>query len=241
MPRVPKWIGDAMENIFASKILPVTVTETEYLTPQIKRIRFEGDLAHAGFQAGYAVSFRVNDTDFRHYTPLAFNKEEGYCDIIFHLHGNGPGSLFADRLKTGDQVKMMAPGGKKMYREDSPLHFFSGDETALGLFLSISERVLERSGQYTGILEVETGAQLPPSLQLTPYILDRNSKDKATLVSGCLDEIRQDMGNLWQDMTCYLAGNASSIQMVRKGLLARGVSSRNILTQAYWTEGKIGL
>lgn len=241
MPRIPKWIGDAMESVLASKYLHVTVLETEYLTPQLKRVRFEGDLAHTDFQTGYVVSLRVNDADYRHYTLLRFNKQEGDFEIFFHLHGSGPGSGFAERLKNGDQLKMVIPRGKKMFREDSSWHFFSGDETALGLFTDIKEAAGKQGGLCTGILELDARIPVPDSLRLAPYITDKNNPDKTAEMLACLQDIKEDMGDQWPNMTCYLAGNAASIQRVRKALLEQGISSRNILTQAYWATGKTGL
>jgi NADPH-dependent ferric siderophore reductase len=36
-------------------------------------------------------------------------------------------------------------------------------------------------------------------------------------------------------------GNAKSIQAFRKALREKGVSNKNIHTQPYWAEGKVGL
>jgi len=44
------------------------VLETTYINPNIKKIRFKGDIAGMNFQLGYAVLIRINDTEYRNYT-----------------------------------------------------------------------------------------------------------------------------------------------------------------------------
>lgn len=36
---------------------------------------------------------------------------ENTFEIIFHIHGNGPGSDLADQLEVGDSLKITVPGG----------------------------------------------------------------------------------------------------------------------------------
>lgn len=241
MPQIPKWIGDTMETVLSSKIPLVTVTQIKYIHPQLKFIRFEGNFDNIGFRAGQAVAIRVDDRNYRNYTPSFFNKEKGICDILFHLHGNGPGSAMADRLSVGDTLRMSTPRGKNLYRPDHDYHFFFGDETTLGLFCSLKDLINEQGKNYIGVLELDDVMKdAPGSLDLMVDTVDRTSSHGDNAVRY-LNELDGGLWDLWQHGMFYLMGNATSIQHVRKALKLRGISSSHIITQPYWAEGKIGL
>ncbi|WP_449398980.1 FAD-binding oxidoreductase [Chryseobacterium wanjuense] len=94
---IPKW----MIGLFGNKLSPnVKVVETTFLSPQVKKISFQGDVSDWDFSIGYASVIRVSETEFRNYTVAYHDKENGVFDIIFHLHGNGTGSKFIERLKS---------------------------------------------------------------------------------------------------------------------------------------------
>ncbi|WP_350340285.1 siderophore-interacting protein [Paraflavitalea speifideaquila] len=68
--------------------------------------------------------FRASDRELRHYTPSAFDRERGMFEVLFHIHGNGPGSKLADRLLPGERLKVSVPGGKScMTRTKRPISF----------------------------------------------------------------------------------------------------------------------
>ena len=94
MPTVPKWVNDAMEKLAASMMRIVKVADTTYISPQIKKIRFQGDFSGLHFDVGYSLSFRVNPTDLRHYTASYGNTGEGVMELIAHIHGDAPGCNF---------------------------------------------------------------------------------------------------------------------------------------------------
>ena len=58
--RMPKWIGDRLENAVGTK---VTVIDTLYITPKIKKIRFEGNLSKMDFILGGASVIRVSEIE----------------------------------------------------------------------------------------------------------------------------------------------------------------------------------
>lgn len=50
-----------------------------YLGPQIKKIRFQGDISEWSFQIGYASVVRVSETEFRNYTIVNHDREKVIC------------------------------------------------------------------------------------------------------------------------------------------------------------------
>jgi hypothetical protein len=56
-------------------------------------VRFQGEgLLGIRFTPGQEVEFRVDQRCFRHYTAAAFDSLLGEVDVVFYLHGDGPGA-----------------------------------------------------------------------------------------------------------------------------------------------------
>lgn len=241
MPKVPKWVADAMESVFSGLNRKVIVSEIIYLNPFLKKIVFKGDLQSVKFKTGQAIVIRVDDTNFRNYTPSYWNSEEGVFEVVVHLHGNGPGSSYISGLNLNDTISISLPRGFDFYRKEHDYHFFFGDETTIGLFESLKERVEENGQNYLGILELNKDT-LNYELK-TKCIFDTvvSSSDKAQNAILLLNNLPDHVWKLWKDGAFYLIGNGRSIQNFRKALKEKGVNSKNIVTQPYWVEGKIGL
>lgn len=244
MPKVPEWLGNTFDAVFSRMMHTVTVTGTEFPAQALKKIRFEGDFNRLKYSPGHAIAFRVDHTNYRNYTPSYFDAEKGICDVLFYLHNRGPGSRFAQNLQTGDTIRMIEPRGKTMYDETNKYHFFFGDETSLGLFNDLKNRINANNQNYLGILELDKSYQsLPEKLGLSLDVVSKATRQApaAEAIDCLLNEFPEDIMELWTDAVFYLTGNAQSIQAFRKALLEKGIKSRNIRTQAYWAEGKTGL
>lgn len=241
MPKVPKWVADVLENVFSGFNRKVIVAEINHLHPFIKTIKFRGDLSGVNFKPGQAISIRVNETNFRNYTPSFWDSENGVFEVIFHLHGNGPGSSYIDGLELDDLVNIVLPRGLDLYKKEYEYHFFFGDETTIGLFKSLKQVIEENGQNYIGILELNEDT-MHYELK-TRYGLDivSSSINKAQNAISFLQNLPDRVWKLWQNGSFYLMGNGRSIQNFRKALKEKGVNSRNIRTQPYWVEGKIGL
>ncbi|WP_197086552.1 siderophore-interacting protein [Sphingobacterium sp. IITKGP-BTPF85] len=110
---------------------------TTYLSPHLKKVRFQSDLAKMNFQIGYASVIRVNEIEYRNYTIAYHDMQLGILDIIFHIHNNGPGSSYADTLSVGDHLYISSPRGHKVYNPKFQHQLLFGDETSLGLACSL--------------------------------------------------------------------------------------------------------
>ncbi|MEM6265765.1 MAG: oxidoreductase, partial [Bacteroidota bacterium] len=99
MPSLPKWLANTTEKLLKDQFHPVEVTGAALIAPELKRVTFSGNLSKTQFQPGQVIEFRINETDFRHYTPSVFDIEKGICEVLFYLHGKGPGSSWAANLK----------------------------------------------------------------------------------------------------------------------------------------------
>lgn len=150
MPKVPKWMANAMESLFSGMYHPVKVIAIEDLQPRLRKIRFEGDFANVKkeFIPGNVIEFRISDTEFRHYTPSYFNREAGVCDVLFYLHDKGPGSKWVENLKVGNKLNLLGPGGKIRYNPEFKIHIAFGDETSLGSFVCIKNETEIQNHQF---------------------------------------------------------------------------------------------
>ena len=241
MARVPKWVADAMESVFSGQVRKVIVSDIIYLNPYIKKITFEGTFPNVKFRFGQAIVIRVDERNFRNYTPSYWNSKDGVFQVIFHLHGNGPGSNYISGLQLNDMVTICLPRGLGLYKEEHKYHFFFGDETSIGLFESLRHTIEENGQEYIGILELNKHTlvckdNIKSGLEIVPA-----SIDKAQNAISFLEELPDRVWKLWKNGAFYLMGNGRSIQNFRNALKEKGVNIRNIKTQPYWVEGKVGL
>ncbi|ODS86420.1 MAG: oxidoreductase [Cytophagaceae bacterium SCN 52-12] len=244
MPKVPKWMANAMESLFSGSYHPVQVTAVEDLASGLRKVCFEGDFSKSKkeFVAGNAIEFRINDTEFRHYTPSHFNQEAGVCEVWFYLHDKGPGSKWVIGLKPGQQLKLLGPGGKIKYDAKASCHVAFGDETSLGLFECLSAEARKQGHSFVGIAELDNAnrpwAKVPDgNVVSTP----KNDQEKGSYAIVELNKWLQNQAPERETIVFYLTGNAKSIVALKKSLLDQGFKSAQIQTEPYWSEGKPGL
>lgn len=240
MPSLPKWINDTVENVWSSKFKECTVISTEMISHNLRRIRFATDLKDVHFEPAYAIGIRINDRDFRNYSPFHFNREAGTFEVIFHLHDtDAVGSNFASRLSVGDSIKMLMPRGKRFFDSAAKVHFSIGDETSLGSSLSIKQTAEEANRSFICLHELEEPSALK-LLGLYGYHSPKNST--MNMIEALTDFLKEEKETVSSnDAVFYLTGNGAKMPLIRKFLKAKGVDPKCIRSQAYWIEGKKGL
>ncbi|REC44176.1 siderophore-interacting protein [Chryseobacterium pennipullorum] len=240
MPSLPKWINDTVENVWSSKFKDCTVTHIQQITDDLLLIRFATDLWDVPYEPAYAIGIRINDRDFRNYSPFDFNREAGTFDILFHLHDPAAaGHHFTTGLSKGDVVKILMPRGKRFFDPNAKIHFSIGDETSLGSSLSIKTAVEEMNRSFICLHEMEDPSALE-KLNLYGYHSPKNNTMRIIeALNDFLVEEKQMIYN--DDAIFYLTGNGDRMSLLRKFLKSKGVSPRCIRSQAYWIKGKKGL
>ena len=241
MPAIPKIIGDFMELAFRNKICKVNVLNTEMIGENIKKVTFKGSFPKVKFKTGQAIVIRIDDINYRNYTPSKWNSEIGTFEVIFHIHGNGPGSNFIANLNINDSITVGLPRGFDIYKPNIKYHFLFGDETCISVFKSLKEKINADQNNYLGILEVDKQAMhIPNEIELMLDTVPKSTQKAANAIE-ILNQLDDKIWQLWQKGYFYLMGNAKSIQAFRKALKEKGITNKNIYTQAYWAEGKVGL
>ncbi|WP_436490629.1 hypothetical protein [Chitinophaga sp. ARDCPP14] len=239
MPRTAKWLGDAMEGLLGSRFPLMKVMETNYINPNIKKIRFKGNLSGMNFQLGYAVIIRVSDTEYRNYSVSFSDVENGILEIIFHLHGAAPGCLFMDRLTAGDQVRVSMPRGQKQYDPAVEKQLLFGDETSLGLAVSFQPYLKKNNHEFQFYFELdEANEQVPRLLGLENYtVFPKNNHFRN---EQWINDLAVFNAGDWLTANYILTGNVKSVQTFRRVLKNNNISGR-IFTAGFWLEGKTGL
>lgn len=238
MPEMPAVLANTLVPWFAK---PTRVTSVETLAPRLRRVRFEGEsLKGVRAEPGHEVEFRVGQTAFRHYTPSLMDPARGAMEVVFFLHGLGPGSTWAEGLRPGAEVDVLGPAGRLVLNRDARCHVFLGDETCLGLFVAMIQ-ALPPSVDVRGAVEVAPGTEDWPGLVGLPLAAvvrpDGTPRGMALLTWLESGGVQSGTG-----ATAYLAGHAGSIVMLRKELLdRRGFAKRDVRSKAYWADGKRGL
>lgn len=233
MPEMPAFLANFLEPRFAKV---AHVCEVADLAPRLRRVRFAGAaLRGISFRAGQEVEFRVSERAFRHYTPASFDPQQGTFDVLFFLHGNGPGSAWAKALQQSQPVNVLGPAGGFHLVQEAATHVFLGDETSLGVFRAMRTATAAR---VTGAVEVDAGADDWTALSQ----LDLPAVTRDGQRGGALRRWLEGFAEAPSDRVAfYLVGHAATIVELRAALLKRGWPRRAIHTKAYWADGKRGL
>ena len=232
---MPKWIGDWLESAVGPRL---AVLETVYLSPNVKKIRFKGNISKMDFLIGGASVIRVSDTEYRNYTVAFHDVENGILDIIFHIHDKGIGSRYIDFLKIGDELYISSPRGRVAYDRKVKQYFIFGDETSLGLAFSLLPVLKQNGHEFKFCFELdEVNKNAPEILGMENYqVFIKNT-------SFGREEWIKDLPFFqttdWATTNFILTGNVKSVQAFRKVL--KNTTTGKIFAQGYWLEGKKGL
>ena len=224
-----------------------TVTETGPIAGRMRRIRIEGaDIARLAYVPGQHV--RVHVTDLRSprnwlrpqdllRTYSVWQHDAGIELCVLDHDTGGPGARWARQVRTGQPVTFGRPEGSFVLR-DGGYHVFAGEETAAVAFGAMLRALPPETPAY-GIIEAdEPDDRLPLARQLLwQYRHGRSAAASQTLLDGFTQlELPSEPG------LAYLAGEARTIQLLRRHLVAeRGWPRQNIRTKPFWTPGKRGL
>jgi NADPH-dependent ferric siderophore reductase len=151
--------------------------------------------------------------------------------------GDGPGARWARQVRAGHRVTFGRPEGSFVPREGG-YHVFAGEETAAVAFGAML-RALPPAAPVYGVIEAdEPEDRLPLGRELTWQY--RNGRPAAA--SHTLLEAFTRLQLPSEPGTAYLAGEARTIQLLRRHLVAeRGWPRQAIRTKPFWTPGKRGL
>jgi NADPH-dependent ferric siderophore reductase len=231
------------------------------ITPLMRRIRLKGDMtgfASAG-HADHIKAFFFPDgvqpkvvpigergaefapgerPEMRDYTPRYWNVSEGWIDLDFVLHGDGPASSWAAQVEIGHKLVIGGPRGSLVIPAAFDWYLLAGDETALP---AIGRRIeeLPKGSKVVAIIEVDNPAEeqsFDTTTDLSLTYVHRNGQAAGT-TSLVLDAIKAasfPVGTAY----AYLAGESSMSKSVRDHLTGqRGFNPEYVKAAGYWLLG----
>jgi NADPH-dependent ferric siderophore reductase len=228
-----------------------TVAEIDQVTRRMRRIRLEGDeVSRLEWTPGQHVRVHVTDMRdprnwlrprdmLRTYSVWRYDDGLELCVLDHDGGGGGPGARWARSLRAGQHVVFNKPEGSFVLR-DAPYHVFAGDETAAVAFGAMLRALPADAGAY-GVVEVDSAEdRLPLDRDGDVTWLYRHGRTAASsesLVKGLAGlELPSEPG------VAYLAGEARTIQMLRRHLVAeRGWPRQAVRMKPFWTPGRRGL
>ncbi|UYN98527.1 MAG: siderophore-interacting protein [Devosia sp.] len=239
----------------------LTATAVTDITPLMRRIRFSGDLE--GFASpGHADHIKAfffpagvepllppigpNGAEFppgtrpemRDYTPRYWSQEEGWIDLDFVLHGDGPASGWASQAVPGSTLVIGGPRGSLVTPMTFDWYLLAGDETALP---AIGRRIeeLPAGARVLAVIEVDSASEeqrFQTQADLTMTYVHRNGAPAGTtgLVLDAVKATAFPQGTAYG----YIAGEVTMAKSVREHLTAeRGFLPEYVKAAGYWRLG----
>lgn len=234
MPRMPAILANVVDRAWSNEATVVAIDQPH---DKLKRVRFcMPALMDKPRRPGVEIEMRVSQTELRHYTPAVFAADGVHMDVQFYLHGMGPGSAWAERLRLRDTVGIMGPGGFFGLARGGP-HVLVGDETCAGLF----ESLMAGRTDVRGVLEAEVALvphlqAIHPQLAVVPRTV-RGHAARDWLLNNAPTASER----------LYLCGHAQSIQLQKRAILKarrpgmQPFRAGRLKTKVYWADNKAGL
>ncbi|MDQ0394823.1 siderophore-interacting protein [Labrys monachus] len=224
----------------------VTVTGIEFLTPNMRRITFQGDTLATVSVPLPAQWLKVvlpvpeeKGRANRAYTIRHFYPGWRTMDIDFVLHGDrGPASAWARCAMVGDVVHLGNPRGGHRMEPDARWRLLAGDETALPAIASILDALPIDGIPTWVVIEVPSMDDAQPLRRSETTEVHWIARDGNHGPPGCLLEDRISSLSLsGEEGQVFLAGEAAAVKKIRRGL-GRRVPQAIMDAKGYWLQGQ---
>ncbi|MBJ3786320.1 siderophore-interacting protein [Devosia sediminis] len=244
-----------------TKLRLLKVTAITDITPLMRRMRLEGDmsgfasLGHADHIKAFFFAEGVtpelppigpNGAEFkpgtrpemRDYTPRYWSVDEGWIDLDFVLHGDGPASSWAASARVGSTLVIGGPRGSQVVPVAFDWYLLAGDETALP---AIGRRIeeLPQGAKVVAVIEVADKAEeqiFETRADLMLIYVHRNGAAAGTtsLLRDAVAAATLPPGEAY----AYIAGEVNMSRAVRDLLVnERGFNNEWVKAAGYWRLG----
>jgi NADPH-dependent ferric siderophore reductase len=241
------------------------VVRVERLTPHMVRVVFAGEELEGFTTRGPAEHLKVNFPPpgeaklalpewgpegpillegqqrplNRTYTPRRWDRETGELAVDFLLHGEGPGSTWAQQARPGQLVAVShQPGGAYKVDNEANWYLIGGDEAALPAVGTLLE-ALPASCFAHVFVEVADGAEeLPLESSARFQVTWLHHGRAAGRVGRKLEEAVREFPFPAGDGRVWIGCEAGVMRDIRRHLLnERGMDRAHAHTQGYWKYG----
>jgi ferric-chelate reductase (NADPH) len=234
-------VKSAILSVIGSKVLSkAKVVLNETVSEHFHFIDLESEsLVSCVFMSGRKIQIDTGDWVLRTYTPISIDSKRGVVRVLAFLPGKGPGSAWAQSVKVGTSTHFKGPDGSKSLHPDSTSLSVFGDETTFGLAIGLDQTSGRQNSSHfafevSKIKESETVLQ---TLGLKNYSLhEKSSSFNLEFLKLHTQSVSDPNHHQW-----VIAGKAQTIQTIRSHLKSLNAPMSQLITKAYWAEGKKGL
>ena len=173
----------------------------------------------------------------RTYTPRRYDPATRTLEIQFLLHGTGPASEWAQRVKPGDKLAVAGPGGRFSLEPVTDSWWLAADESAIPAVGTLLEALPETAAADVHIEvdgpddEIEFTA--PAKTTITWHRRHRRDEFGAELIAAAHAASIPDATRVW------VACEAAAMRDIRRYLLtSRLVPPASLVTRGYWRAGE---
>jgi NADPH-dependent ferric siderophore reductase len=174
----------------------------------------------------------------RVYTPRIWDAKAQELSVDFIVHGEGPGSAWAEAAKAGDQAVISGPGGRFKVDPEAGWYLLACDQTGIPALATVLD-ALPPSMPARVYVEVEDAAEeqpLPVGDNVSVTWLHR--REGVPMGAALLDALvraqlpPRDGGRAW------VACESSVMRDIRQHLIEERRYDRAVLhTHGYWKQG----
>lgn len=221
-----------------------TVQNIDQIEERFMHIELQGDpLRNCDWTAGQKLQAMIARSTARTYTPMNWDAERGTVELLIHLHsGGGPGNAWARSLALGQPCTLFGPRKSTHVPPQRGSLLIFGDETSLALIHGYRRTWDGPGSAVAAVLEVR-------DVEAVRRVVERLALPEVVLVERLPNEghgmaLNAELSRALTHMSpsaYVLSGRAAGIQQARRALRERGVASRQLMTRAYWAQGKAGL
>jgi NADPH-dependent ferric siderophore reductase len=172
----------------------------------------------------------------RTYTPRRYDPATRTLEIQFLLHGEGPASAWAERVKPGDKLAVAGPGGRFSLEPAADHWWLAADESAIPAAATLLEALPETA---TVEVHVEVDGQADeidftaPAKTMITWHHRSPGAFGADLAAAARAAAIPDGARVW------VACEASAMRDIRRYLMAeRRIPPASLVTRGYWRTGE---
>jgi NADPH-dependent ferric siderophore reductase len=225
----------AVQHITRTGQFLATVTEARPLSPQMRRIVLNApEIAACEWPLACDIAVVLTGTDGREvrrrYTVRASEGPQLVIDAL--LHGDGPGSAWAQSLQAGSQVSFIGPRGELPLPPERWLLALT-DEAGLPAIGALAEAAATSGRGVRVLAEIAEDAErypLPDNADVRWLTRDGRPAGQPELLLAALEQLPPAAGPGY----AYLLGESRAVLTVRERLERLGLSRAEMYAKGYW-------
>jgi len=172
----------------------------------------------------------------RTYTPRRYDPATKTLEIQVVLHGVGPASEWAERVKPGDEVAVGGPGGRFTLDGSVGRWWLAADESAIPAVGTLLDALPETASAevHVEVAGAEDEIDLPSAAKTS--VVWHHRRDGSFGVE--LDQAARD-AEIAEDTRIWVACEAAAMRGIRRYFTGeRGLPVSQMVTRGYWRIGE---